>query len=137
MVAYGGMDGQQADARTHAGACGQYGSSGHSVGTGNEQSVTEIALVGKTVAGLDEAADFVGLTDSVRRFGLGNVFLADTDVQQFPFAYILFVFREEECQFRQLDAEGQVCLDNVLADVVGIVFAHQSRRHIDGYDRRL
>ena len=131
------MNGQQTDARAQTSAGCQYGSSCHAVRTGYQQTMSEIAFVGKASARLDHLAYVAGFGNGIRRSSLFDEVLADTDVEQFPFAYDVFIFGEKERQFRQLDAQGEIGTDDILTDIVGIVFSHQARRQIDGNDGRL
>ena len=47
------------------------------------------------------------------RFHVMNGILAESDVQQLPFAHIRLVLGKEKCQFRQLQAQRQMGTDRL------------------------
>ena len=95
--------------------------------------MSKCAFVRKSFAWLDERTDFCFLHGEESAWGAIDETLFQTNVQQFPFSYNVFVLREEEVQFRQLDTKGNICSDDIWANILCIVFSHKSRWYVDSY----
>ena len=60
--------------------------------------------------------------------------LTQSNVECSQSADKLLVFREEKRELGLLQRQCDRCPDDVRADIVGIVFTHQARRHVDSHD---
>ena len=133
VVAEGNMHGQQPRARAQTAAGGEDGCARHALRTGDEQRTAEVALVGEASARTEQGGHLVVVGQLEVGVRLVDSFLAQADVQQAPFTDIGFVLGKEESQLGQLQAQGQVGADDVGCYIIGIVLAHQARRHVNGY----
>ena len=98
--------------------------------------MSETSFVGKTLTGFYQSSDIFFFNNG-EYIGRGIVLaLFQTDVQQFPFAHDIFILGEEKRQLGKLDAEGYIGTDDVLAYIIGIIFAHQSGWSVNSYNFR-
>ena len=123
---------QPSHARTQAAARRQDRGSCHALRTGYQQRAPEVSLMGKPSAGLQQGGHLLILQHIEVGLHLINRLLAQPDVQQFPFAHIGLVLREEERQLRQLQAQGEVGTHDVRRHVIGVVLAHQPGGDVNG-----
>ncbi len=96
------MHRQQSYSGTQAGSCGKYGSSRHSLRTRNKQSPSEVSLMGKLIACLQQILHIFPFQQEIIRIRFLYCIFTQADVQQFPFAHELLIFRKKKSQLRQL-----------------------------------
>ena len=126
------MHRQQPHSGTQAGPCRQDGGSRHSLRTGNEQGAAEVSLMCKLLARLQQIVHVFTLQQLIVRTDFFYGLFAQADVQQVPLAHELLVLGKEESQLGQLQAERYIGADDVCPYIICILFAHQSRRDVDG-----
>ena len=90
--------------------------------------------MGEVAARLQELADIFFFEDAATALGALDELRRESDIEHLDSAQILLVVCHHHRQLLLLQGEGEVGTDNVGADVVGVVLAHQTGRQVDAYD---
>ena len=95
--------------------------------------------MGKVVSCHQHVAHILFLQHTERRRRALHPFTVQPDVEHFHQSYMPLVFCKQKGEFPALQRQSQIGPDDVCPHVIGIVFSHQSRRHIntDNHCRRL
>ena len=133
IVALWHMHGEQAYPTAQAGTGGQDGCTCHTQFSSDEQGPAKVALMGKAGTGLEQLAHLCWLSKGIRRRCLLYALRMQAYIQHLPLSYLLRIFWQQEGQLRELKCEGEVGIHHLRHRIIGVVFPHQSRRHIDGY----
>ena len=120
--------------RSEAGSGGKDRSARHAVAACYEECRAHAALVGEVAARLQELADIFFFEDAATALGALNELWRESDIEHLDSAQILLVVCHHHRQLLLLQGEGEVGTDDVGADVVGIVLAHQTGRQVDAHD---
>ena len=128
------MHRQQSYSGTQAGSCGKYGSSRHSLRTGNKQGASEVSFMGKLISRFQQILHILSFQQTIiSPHRLYRIF-TQTDIQQFPLTHELLILSKEKSQLRQLQTQRYIRTDNISFDIEGILLPHQSRRNINSHD---
>lgn len=113
------------NARSHAGASGEDSGAGHAMTSGYDERVPHVALVGEVGAEQEYGAYLALLKHTVRHLGIANIVGTKPDVKHAQPANVLLAVGKKHRQLHLLQREREISPDNVGADVVAIVLAHQ------------
>jgi len=131
IVALGGVHGHLTGSGAQTGTRSKDGSSCHAVTASNDQCMTHRAFVGK-VAPMAQTRDQVCLfLNAAPYLCFLDIVGAQTDVQHPQPSQILLAVGQHHAELLLLQRKRQIRTDNILPDVISIVLAHQSRRHVD------
>ena len=121
---------------SRAQAClrGKDGSTGHAVAAGHDECRAHIAFVGELISRKHPCPDVFLFEHHELGIHFADTFFAEADVENLQFADELLVLGEEECQFLLLEGKRHVSPDDIGTHVIGVVFGHESRRHVDTDD---
>ena len=87
--------------------------------------------MGELSAGLYLLHQFERFCQSIVSRQLLHSLFTEANIQQPPFAHIDFIFREEERQLGQLQAQCKVGTDNARRHIERVILPHQPRRNIN------
>ena len=119
---------------SEAGSGGKDRSARHAVAACDEECRAHAALVGEVAARLQELADIFFFEDAATALGALDELWRESDIKYLDSAQVLLVVCHHHRQLLLLQGEGEVGTDDVGADVVGIVLAHQTGRQVDAHD---
>ena len=112
---------------------GEDGGAAHAIAAGDEQGVAHVALVGEVAAGEQEAAHVLLFQDAEAGVGVLDELLRETDVEHLQATQVSLAVGEEHGDLLLLEGEGEVSLNDVGVDVVGVVLAHEPRGDVDAH----